>query len=268
MFQCIDGAKINDKIVKNEFVFVTLVTSQKEYDEHLKSLIDNGFNSENCSFVFFNNQDGNNHDPFESFNHILNHIHANYVIFVHQDTRFNFDKFEQLQNKLDELSKIDPNWAVAGNAGGSYDLQKKFIRITDPANKNLKTSLLPHKVNTLDENFLILKKESLVAFSNDLSGFHFYGTDLCQQAEMRGYNCYAIDFHLKHLSSGNKDYRYYQARNRFIEKYQSKLATRFLRMTTGRICLSGSYLFSKLFNNKHILFFLRKSRIYKFISKS
>ena len=268
MFQCIDGSKVNDKLVTNEFVFVTLVTSQKEYDEHLKSLLHSGFISEYCSFVFFNNEDGNNHDPFKAFNHILNHIHANYVIFVHQDTRFIYDKFEKLQNKLDELSKLDPNWAVAGNAGGGYDLQKKFIRISDPANKNLKTSSLPHKVNTLDENFLILKKESLVAFSNDLSGFHFYGTDLCQQAGLRGYNCYAIDFHLEHLSSGNKDYRYFQARNRFIEKYQSKLATRFLRMTTGRICLSGSSLFSKLFNNKHVLFLLRKSSIYKFISKS
>ena len=52
MFQCIDGGKINGKLVKNEFVFVTLVTSQKEYDEHLKSLLDNEFKSENCSFVF------------------------------------------------------------------------------------------------------------------------------------------------------------------------------------------------------------------------
>ncbi len=104
MFQRIDGAKINDKLVKNEFVFVTLVTSQKEYDKHLKSLLDSGFNSENCSFVFFNNQDGNIHDPFKSFNHILNHIRANYVIFVHQDTRFIFDSYAELQNKLDELS--------------------------------------------------------------------------------------------------------------------------------------------------------------------
>ena len=47
-----DGGKINDKLVKNEFVFVTLVTSKKEYDEHLKSLLDSGFNSK-IAHLFF-----------------------------------------------------------------------------------------------------------------------------------------------------------------------------------------------------------------------
>ena len=145
--------------------------------------------------------------------------------------------------------------------------KKKFIRITDPANKNLKTASLPHRVHSLDENLLILRKSSLVAFSNDLHGFHFYGTDLCQQAESRGYSCYVIDFHLEHLSSGNKGKLFNQAKTRFIEKYQSKLQTRFIRMTTGRICLSGSLVLSKLFNNKHILFMLRKTKLNHFFSK-
>ena len=267
MFQCIDAAKIRGKLIENEFVFVTLITSKSEYEEHLRSLFENGFNEKNCSFVFFDNRKENANDPFESFNRVLNFIHAQYVVFVHQDTRFIFDGFKDLKCKLEELSDLDPNWAVAGNAGGNYDLQKKFIRITDPANKNLKTASLPNRVHSLDENLLILRKSSLVAFSNDLHGFHFYGTDLCQQAESRGYSCYVIDFHLEHLSSGNKDKLFDKARTRFIEKYQSKLQTRFIRMTTGRICLSGSLLLSKLFNNKHTLFILRKTKLNHFFSK-
>jgi hypothetical protein len=35
-----------------------------------------------------------------------------------------------------------------------------------------------------------------------ISGFHFYGADICLHAHQMGHSAYVIDFHLEHLSPG------------------------------------------------------------------
>lgn len=259
--------KENISLRFKKFSFVTLVNDHSQYVELQNSLIRNGFLPRFCNFIVLDNTNSNIYDGYKGYNSCLNSINSEFVVFVHQDTRFVYDGYQVLVDKIDELNKIDSNWAVAGNAGGNLDLNKKFVRISDPANRNLKKGNLPQLVHSLDENFLLLKKSSNVAFSNDLTGFHFYGTDLCQQAFFRGYTSYVINFHIEHLSSGNKDNSYYDAKRNFIESYRRKMNIRFLRMTTGRMALSGSSLLSSFCNNKHILFLLRKTNFYRLLTR-
>jgi len=259
------SSKKNSDFYEFEFSIFTLVNDKDQYKELLKSCEKAGFNSRNSEFGYLDNILSNSHDGFSGLNRALHIAKGKYIILVHQDVRLKCDGIEILREKIESIEKRDPNWAILGNAGGNFDLGKKFIRISDPANKNLKFGSLPAKANSLDENFLLIKSSTQLAFSEDLKGFHFYGTDICQQAIFRGFSCYVIDFHLLHYSSGNKDHHYFNSKKNFIENYSKKLSARFLRTTTTRLYLSGSKILNLLFNQKDILFILRKTKIYKLL---
>ena len=51
--------------------------------------------------------------------------------------------------------------------------------------------------------------------SKELSGFHFYGADLCLNAEKIGHTCYVIDYPVLHESVGRLNEDFYLARDRF-----------------------------------------------------
>ncbi len=57
---------------------------------------------------------------------------------------------------------------------------------------------LPIRVGSLDENFIVVKRQANLALSHDMSGFHLYGTDLCIIADILGRTSYVVDFHLCH----------------------------------------------------------------------
>ena len=260
------NSKDNSKSYEYEFSIFSLVTKKDQYFEFLKSCENAGFNNKNSEFGFLDNSSKNKYDGYSGLNEAIHLAKGKYIILIHQDVKLSFDGKEILENKIKEIDKVDPKWGVLGNAGGNFDLGEKFIRISDPANKDLKFGKLPVKVHSLDENLLIIKSSTLLGFSEDLEGFHFYGTDICQQAMFRGYNCYVIDFHLFHNSSGNKNLDYIISKNNLIKKYRRKLAHRFIRTTTTRLFLSGNKFLNLLFNQKDILFLLRKSKIYKLLS--
>ena len=246
-----------------EFSIISLVNNWDHYQLMLDSFKKKGFNEENSEFLYLDNLTSNNWDGFSGLNQALYFAKGKYIILSHQDIRLDFDDINDLRVLIKNLDKLDPSWAVLGNAGGSLDLNQKFIRITDPSGYNQSYGSLPAKVETLDENFILIKASSRVGFSNDLKGFHFYGFDLCQQARYRGYSCYAIPFHVKHLSSGVKDDNFYYSKKILINNHRIKCKTRFIRLTTTRICLSTNSIIAQLANQKFILFFLRKTKLYK-----
>jgi hypothetical protein len=59
-------------------------------------------------------------------------------------------------------------------------------------------------VSAFDENFLVLRLDTKLAVSADLKGFHLYGTDICIVAHLLGHTAHVVDFHLRHLSKGDK----------------------------------------------------------------
>lgn len=227
-----------------------------------------GFDATNSEFGYLDNKEENIYDGYSGLNKAIHISKGQYIILIHQDIRLDFNNINDLRQRIKEVESKDRNWAVLGNAGGNNDLGEKFIRISDPANKNLTVGQLPSKVLSLDENFILIKSSTQITLSNDMNGYHFYGTDICQQAFFWGHSCYVIDFHLLHLSSGNKDQRYLDGKQQLIKNYQVKLSPRFLRTTTCRMFLSGSRLLNLLFNQKELLFILRKTKIYKLLGRN
>lgn len=230
-----------------EFSICTLVTNLEEYAKMRESFRNAGFTD--TEFLYVDNSQGNKYDAYEAGNLFLSKASGEYVIICHQDILLKYDSINKLRECLDELEKLDNNWAIAGNAGYT-NMAQKAIRITDPYGENQYIGSLPQQVRTLDENFILIKKSANLCLSHDLKGFHLYATDLCQIAYMLGWNAYVIDFHLYHKSGGNADQRFVDAVNAFRIKYTKALKPVFLRTPVTKIYISGSLLFNKLFNTK------------------
>jgi hypothetical protein len=95
---------------------------------------------------------------------------------------------------------------------------------------------------SLDENFMVVKRSARLSFSRDLTGFHFYGADLCLVADMLGYSTYVIDFHLEHLSRGVKGASFTAMEQAFVAKWGRALRPRLLQTTCSLVSLTGDSL--------------------------
>ena len=137
---------------------------------------------------------------------------------------------------------------MLGNAGYKNILQMS-VRITDPYGENQSSKIFPQKIRTLDENFLVVNTANL-AVSNNISGFHLYGSDLCIIADILGYSSYVINFHAYHKSRGNADDIFLSTKKSFVDKYQKKLRARFLRTTSTYLFISNSKIKNWFFNKK------------------
>ncbi|MEE1884301.1 hypothetical protein [Pedobacter flavus] len=253
----IDALKLSRPIQNEAYLFdfsiCTLVTRKEEYNEMLNSFIEKGFNSANCEFLYADNADQNNFDAFTAINLFLRKAQGKYIIICHQDIILHQDGINELNACLKTLDQTDPKWAICGNAGAVGPNYIVF-HITYPPNTFSKKGQLPLKVNSLDENFLVIKNSALLKVSNDLSGFHFYGTDLTLQAQLNGFSAYVIPFNLMHKSKGNKNEEYYIIKKRLIKKYNQFFRARWIQTNTTEFYLSGSP-FNWLVSNKFFLFF-------------
>ena len=177
------------------------------------------------SYLTINNSQGNFYDMYSGYNKILERAKGEYVILVHQDVMACFDTRTDLEINIRELDNMDATWAVVGNAG-TNDKNEWCVRISDPHGKDWKQGRFPEKATMLDGNFLLIKKSSLIAFSSDLSGFHYYGWDICLNADIRGYSAYVIDWHIFHAGKGNVDSKFYDCKKRFEDKWNHALRDR------------------------------------------
>jgi hypothetical protein len=217
----------------------TLVTDRAQYAEMLASFRSRGFCDTDCEFLFVDNTQPLQTDAFRGLNALLNAAHAPVVILCHQDVRLLNDNRAALDRRLSDLAKRDCNWALAGNAGG-VSAGRLALCISDPHGKDQRIGQFPERVMSLDENFIVVRREARVGFSADLSGFHFYGADICLHASQMGYSAYVIDFHLEHLSPGKKDHSFAIAETAFRAKWTRALTPRWVQTTCSLIHLTGA----------------------------
>jgi hypothetical protein len=217
----------------------TLVSDHAQYEAMRNTFLSGGFSGPNCEYLFVDNVRENQTSAYCGLNAILNAARGTYVILCHQDVRIIADNRAMLDARLAELHRLDPDWGVAGNAGG-IGPNKLAIRITDPHGENQRVGDLPAKVVSLDENFIVVRRDARLGFSYDLSGFHFYGTDICLNADVRGYNAYVIDFHLHHLSGGQLSAAFYESKKTFEAKWTRALRRRSVQTTCAQFRLKGS----------------------------
>lgn len=242
-----------------QFAFFSLVTNDIQYQAMLESAQQKGFVGEDVEFFYFDNLNSNQFDGYSGLNYAIAQSQAEYLVFCHQDLIFHADGRTQLEQCLAELERIDPQWAVAGNAGRD-SAAIAYTRISDPHGENTYIGNFPHAVMSLDENFLVINRKVNLASSYQMSGFHLYGTDLCQNAQNLGLKCYVLDFHLKHLSAGKLSSDYFAVKQHYMYVQQQRKQAQFYSTTCGNFFVSSSRWLTKLFNVK---FFLKKIRSFR-----
>jgi len=132
------------------------------------------------------------------------------VFFMHQDLYLPPGWEERLFIALRSLEQVDPSWGVIGAAGvvaaelaepartpklrGHWCDPHGYYRIGD----------LPAEVQSLDEQWLGVRRSSGLAFDPQLPGFHCYGIDLSLTARRMGLKSYAIDAFVWHKRSDSQ----------------------------------------------------------------
>jgi hypothetical protein len=236
------------------FHVCTISNDLQQYEEMKSSLIAAGFNLDKCRYSLFDNSQKNQFDPYQTFNQIKFGTVEPYIIFCHQDIRMDRGNgIEHLLKLIKELDEYDNNWAIAGNAGINNQYQA-VVKITDPNNTHNWNGYFPQSVHSLDENFLVIKTAADIASSTDLSGFHFYATDLCLNAIIKKHTCYVIDFHLTHLSGGNLGSVFWQAQSRFHDKWSDEFVFCYVQtITCVTMCLSRYKILRTIGSQKKVM---------------
>ena len=219
----------------------SLITSHAEYAEMLASFRAGGFDGPAAEYLYIDNSARNGFTAYDGLNRLIEAARGEFIVLCHQDLRLIEDGAAKLDAVLGALEARDPNWAVAGNAGGT-GIGRLAMRISDPHGDDRRIGSLPERVMSLDENFIVLKRAARIGLSRDLKGFHFYGADVCLAADIMGHSAYVIDFHLRHLSDGRISPAFYNARREFRAKWSRALRPRWIQTTCGLMRLSGNRL--------------------------
>ena len=248
--------EIDDIKYKKRFSICSLVTDKSEYEEMLDSFNKAGFNEENSEFIYADNSNGNKYDGYKGVSRFLDMACGKYIIICHQDILLKFDDIDILNQRIKEMDKLDNSWAILANAGYK-NFNDVALRISDPHGDNRNFTPFPAKVQSVDENFMVIKKSANLTISNDIDGFHLYGTDLCLLASMIGYKSYVIDFHLYHKSAGTCGTNFYEVKQKLIQSYEKKLKIKMLRTPCTMLSLTGNTLLNYLLNRK-IVYSIKK----------
>ncbi|MBU1213344.1 MAG: acyl esterase [Alphaproteobacteria bacterium] len=223
------------------YTIATLVTDPGQYEAMRASFAAGGFAPLDCEYLFVDNTGFEQTCAYTGLNQALRAARGRHVILCHQDIRLipGGDSRRELDARLAELDGRDPDWAVAGNAGGLAP-GRLSVRISDPHGRDQRVGDFPARVVSLDENFIVVRRSANLSFSRNLAGFHFYATDLCLVADMLGWNAYVIDFHIEHLSPGNARSRDFEARKEeFRAKWSKALRPRWIQTTCALLRLDG-----------------------------
>ncbi|MGC1309735.1 MAG: hypothetical protein WA885_21130 [Phormidesmis sp.] len=249
------------------FHICTISNDTEQYQRAKKTFLESGFSEEVCKYSLFDNSKGNTYDPFKTINYVVKTTAEPYVIFCHQDVLLDKgDGFFHLKEILEELEKLDPKWAIAGNAGinNHYELVAKISDSSTP----MWLGSFPQKVHSLDENFFVMKTAAGILCSQDLEGFHCYASDLCLSAIANKFSCYVIDFHLTHLSTGTYNQVLYNAQDRLYKKWSNHFSFCYVKSTCSGIVLLSRYKILRYFGLRHRVkdFLLRHRFLHSFIS--
>ena len=121
---------------------------------------------------------------------------------------------------------------------------------------------LPRAVWSLDENLLVLRRNSGSLASDGLSGFHLYGTDACLCAGYRGREAYMFDFLLTHLSRGNPHSRAFaDARAALITAWRPRLYVGVIRTLCTEMRVSHWPAVEKALSSETLVRLIRHTRL-------
>lgn len=259
--------------VHPKYSICTLLTDVEQYRGALTSFRAAGFVEPDCEFLYIDNTVANKYDGYSGVNKFFQVARGDYIILCHQDLILHKDTRSKLDEIIDEMNDAYPDWALLGNAGGSVPGQQTYhlTEYTGKDEHHMKRGSFPTEVRSLDENFIVVNGSTNLSASNDLNGFHMYGTDLCMIARVLGYSAYVVDFHLWHLGGASIKTPVTDGAHvissldvnkaSLISKYQRVFSGRYIQTTCTTFYVSGSKFKNYLYNRKK--FFSIEKRLYR-----
>lgn len=223
------------------FSICTLVHNRKKYNALYNSLLCQGFVNDEDEIITLDNSQNNSYDCYQAVKEFLRLGRNQFIIIVHDDVIFNCDR-SSLVAELKRAFSANQNIAVLGIAGTSkspYNAFGHFISYRGEEQWGIPKDEL---IESLDECFLIIKKTTGVCVSENLHGFHFYGSDICINAKKSGYSCAIIDFLITHLSPGNLNEDFLKSRLLF-EKHLKNIGYKKTIITTCTAVYGGDSFF-------------------------
>ena len=225
-----------------DFSIFTFKTSDQNYTRMLQSYADYGFNAENTQFFALDHRKANLMDGYGLSRFAQTRGDSRYIIMRHDDIALMQDTHQTQIERLDALEAHDPSWMIAGVAGGLPDgavgegNRKTASRTSDRWGPGRRVrGPFPRKVESLDECFLLMPRQRMPQSSIGLVGYHFFGTDLCLQAELAGGSAYVIDFHFYHYGHAKRGPEYFAQRDALEKRYARIFPGRVLGNTTTRL---------------------------------
>ena len=222
-----DGVKVS---------LCTFVTDWNLYSKMVERFKAKGFVSF-CEYIYIDNSEENKCSAYSGINKFLNRANGNIVIVLHQDVH-PVDDFNAFSDALLEIEKIDPNWAILGNAG--YDKNFKSIRhLSSPMGWRQVVGNQRIPVESLDENFLVFNTAVRPSVSYDLDGFHLYGTDAVQIAKLRGLKSYILNYHVDHFGTAKVDESFLKTAKEIENKYSPRSRSHTIRTPVTYLAMGG-----------------------------
>lgn len=225
---------------------VTLLRRPDSYARLLESFRARGFSPANSEFIALDNRGANRFDGYQMVRRALPECSGRWIFCCHDDIELVDDGFDELVATLEALEAHDPRWCVAGVGGGLRDAPDHWVKhtalhVSDVFGaRRVANGPFPRRVDTLDECVLILPRERAVAGSLDLDGFHFFGSDLCLQAEIAGGTSYVVGFHLMHHGAATLGPSFTRGHDRLRAKYRRLFPGRQLHTTTRIVRMGGT----------------------------
>ncbi len=212
----------------------------------------------NAEYIVIDNSK-NEWDCFSAISSFIKRSKGEYLIITHDDIRFDTLDSNKLLEQINIILSVDCRAAVFGVAGIS---KTNHLPVGHFKNKdgNIRwTWGKGSEVESLDECFLLVRNGLGINVSSTLKGFHFYGTDLCINAEKLGYSSHVIDFPITHLSSGRLGNDFFEAKDRFEMHLRDSCKKRFIQ-TTCTVLYGGKSLIGRISALIDSLRFLERSR--------
>lgn len=125
------------------------------------------------------------------------------LVFAHQDIYFPENWDARLSAAVGWLSRRDPKWAVLGVFGITRERRSLgHVYCTGLGRVLGRDFTDPVECTSLDEIVLVLRRSAGLAFDEQLPGYHFYGTDICLEAQRRGLKSYIAPAFCLHNTEG------------------------------------------------------------------